>query len=341
MKAIRFLLFPFAILYDLITSLRNIFYNKGIFKSTEFDLPVIAVGNLNVGGTGKSPQIEYLIRLLQDQYKIAVLSRGYKRKTEGFVQINSDHTAEDVGDEPLQFFKKFSKISVVVDANRVNGIQRLQKEEQPDVILLDDAFQHRKVKAGFYVLLTKYGDLFTDDFLLPTGNLRESRRGSKRADAIIVTKCPKDISKNEKQGILKKLNAKEGQQVFFSTISYHPKTKGFQKVAIENLREYEIVLVTGIANPKPLLNFLDEQQCKVQHLKYADHHHFNEQEIQTIQNTFDQLTSDKKILLTTEKDFMRLSDTISELSYIEIESTFLENSIEFNQQILAYCNTNS
>jgi tetraacyldisaccharide 4'-kinase len=341
MKAIRFLLFPFAVLYDLITSLRNVLYNKGIFTSTSFDLPVIAVGNLNVGGTGKSPQIEYLIRLLQESYKVAVLSRGYKRKTEGFVLINSNHSAEDVGDEPLQFFKKFPKISVAVDAKRVNGIQQLQTKVQPDVILLDDAFQHRKVKAGLYVLLTKYGDLYVNDFLLPTGNLRESRRGAKRANVIVVTKCPQNLSEAEKDQIQKKLKVHKNQRVFFSTISYHPKTKGHQKVPLESLKDYEIVLVTGIANPTPLLNFLHEQSCNFQHLKYPDHHHFNPQEIQEIQTVFRQFSEEKKILLTTEKDFMRLSDHISELSYIEIESTFLADSEEFNQQVLTYCNANS
>ena len=180
MKAIRYLLFPFAVLYDGVTSIRNTFYDKGVLKSTKFDLPIIAVGNLSVGGTGKSPMIEYLIRLLGDK-KIATLSRGYKRKTEGFILIDSSHTSSDVGDEPLQFFKKFPQISAAVDANRVNGIQQLQKKVNPEVILLDDAYQHRKVEAGFYILLTKYDDLFSDDLVLPTGNLRESRKGAKRA----------------------------------------------------------------------------------------------------------------------------------------------------------------
>jgi tetraacyldisaccharide 4'-kinase len=335
MKAIRFLLFPFAVLYDLITSLRNLLYNKGIFKSTVFDLPIIAVGNLNVGGTGKSPQIEYLIRLLQNQFKVAVLSRGYKRKTTGYVLIDSTHSAEDVGDEPLQFFKKFPKISAAVDANRVNGIQQLQSNVNPEVILLDDAFQHRKVKAGFYILLTKYGDLYANDFLLPTGNLRESRAGVKRAHVIVVTKCPQNLSKAEQERIQKKLRTNANQAVFFSTISYHSKTKGFQQVSLENLKDYEVVLVTGIANPKPLLNFLNEQQVKVQHLEYPDHHNFSAQEIQKIKSVFDDNTSAKKILLTTEKDYMRLSDKISSLSYIEIESAFLSNKENFDKIVLS------
>lgn len=195
MKLLRFLLFPFAVLYDIITRVRNWFFNLGILKSTSFNIPVIAVGNLSVGGTGKSPQIEYLIRLLKDDYNIAVLSRGYKRKTEGFQIVNDAHTAEDVGDEPLQFYKKFkTAITVAVDADRTNGIQQLlQRNNPPKIVLLDDAYQHRKVTASSYILLTKYNDLFVDDFLLPTGNLRESRRGAKRAKVIVVTKCPEEF----------------------------------------------------------------------------------------------------------------------------------------------------
>ena len=339
MRAIRFLLFPFAVLYDLITTIRNYFYDTGVFKSTSFDIPVIAVGNLSVGGTGKSPQIEYLIRLLQQDKKVAVLSRGYKRKTEGFVLINDSHLAIDVGDEPLQFFKKFKSISVAVDANRVNGIQQLQKTVQPDVVLLDDAFQHRKVKAGFYVLLTKYDDLYSNDFIVPTGNLRESRRGAKRANVIVVTKCPESLPQSEQQQIIKRLNLNKDQEVFFSSISYHSKTKGSDQISIDELHEYEIVLVTGIANPTPLLKFLEKKNCKVNHLKFPDHHNFSSQDIQKIQAKYAELTSAKKIVLTTEKDYMRLLKYIGMLSYLEIETMFLGDAEVFKNEIKSYCNT--
>lgn len=341
MKFIRFLLFPFAVLYDLITTIRNWFYDIGIFKSISFDIPVIAVGNLSVGGTGKTPQIEYLIRLLQGNKKVAVLSRGYKRKTEGFVLVNDSHSSEDVGDEPLQFFKKFLTISVAVDANRVNGIQQLQKEVNPDVILLDDAFQHRRVKAGFYVLLTKYGDLYSDDFVLPTGNLRESRRGVRRADVIVVTKCPENLSELEQERIIKKLAPKENQQVFFSTISYHKETGGKRQIPLDQLNEYEIVLITGIANPKPLLQFLEEKECKVHHLSFPDHHNFTSHEIKQIQAKFEKLSVEKKIMLTTEKDYMRLSNRMHGLRYLEIEPKFLNHQQGFNDCIKSYCNTGS
>ena len=341
MISFRFLLFPFAILYDLITRIRNYFYDVGIFKSISFDFPVIVVGNLSVGGTGKTPQIEYLIRILKADNKIAVLSRGYKRKTTGFVLIDTCHSAAEVGDEPLQFFKKFSTIYVAVDENRVHGIQELHKNCIPDIILLDDAFQHRKVTAGFSLLLTNYNDLFLDDFLLPTGNLRESRSGAKRANSIVVTKCPQNLSKERQKELRKKLTVSPNQQVFFSTIKYHPKTQGSQEISIDVLNEYKIVLVTGIANPTPLVDFLKDKQCTIHHIAFPDHHNFTSQEIDTIQITFDGITSDKKILLTTEKDYMRLADQTSELSYLEIATEFLEGKERFMNEIKSFCRINS
>ena len=205
MKVLRFILFPFAILYDFVTRIRNFFFNTGIFHQTSFKTPVIVVGNLSVGGTGKTPQIEYLIRLLKNNFKTAVLSRGYKRKTKGFVLLNENHLAIDVGDEPLQYFQKFKNIDVAVCANRVKGITNLIKSNTPEVILLDDAFQHRKVKGSFYILLTKFDDLFMDDFLLPMGGLRESREGAKRADVILVSKCPENLTKESQKLIKQKL----------------------------------------------------------------------------------------------------------------------------------------
>lgn len=335
MKLLRFLLFPFAILYDLITSIRNWCFDVGILKSTEFDIPVIVVGNLSVGGTGKTPQIEYLIRLLKDDYVVAVLSRGYKRKTNGFIQLNKSHTAEDVGDEPLQFFKKYGNdISVAVDANRTNGIQQLLKnEKKPEVVLLDDAFQHRKVKATFYILLTKYDDLYANDFLLPTGNLRESRRGAKRAEVIIVTKCPTDMSKETQEGIRRKINPKENQQLFFTTIDYDNQLYGSETLHIDELQQKEVVLVTGIANPNPLLQFLSDRNVQFQHLKYPDHHHFSENDINKINSVVNRLSTEKKVLLTTEKDYVRLSDKLSNLLYIKIESKFLTKTNLFDSLI--------
>ena len=327
MVILRFILFPFTLIYDFVTRIRNYCYDFGLFKSIHFDIPIIAVGNLSVGGTGKTPLIEYLIRSLQHKYKIAILSRGYKRKTKGFIFLDHTHTSEDVGDEPLQFFKKFKKINVAVDENRVNGIQKLKQKEPLDIILLDDAFQHRKVKASCYILLTKYEDLYTDDFILPTGNLRESKNGAKRAHIIIVTKCPIALTSEKKQEVIRKLNVSSEQHVFFSNISYHKKTSGKLNIPTEVLSDYEILLLTGIANPTPLVSFLKEKGSKVHHLKYSDHHHFTKKEIDVITAKFDALTSKKKILLTTEKDYMRISSKIPNLSYLEISTTFFDNDL--------------
>lgn len=335
MKLVRYLLFPFALLYNLITSIRNFCYNRGVFTATSFDIPIIAVGNLSVGGTGKSPQIEYLIRLLQGK-KIAVLSRGYKRKTTGFILLTDGHSSDDVGDEPLQFFKKFPNISVAVNANRVEGIQRLKSEVNPDVILLDDAYQHRKVKAGFYILLTKYGDLYADDFILPTGNLRESRRGAKRANVIVVTKCPKELSKEEQQRIVQKLKPTKDQQVFFSTISYANTLKGSTSLTLDELVDHKVVLITGIAIPQPLLDFLDKKKISYKHIKFPDHHQFSSSDIAEINLQFDAIPSDKKMIITTEKDYVRLSDQIKDLNYIEIAPQFLDDQNQFDKEILDF-----
>ncbi|TXD54469.1 MULTISPECIES: tetraacyldisaccharide 4'-kinase [unclassified Polaribacter] len=340
MKLVRFLLFPFAILYDIITTIRNILFDVGVFKSTSFQIPVIVVGNLSVGGTGKTPQIEYLISVLKNRFKVAVLSRGYKRKTKGFVLLNGSHNALDVGDEPLQYFKKFNEIDVAVNANRVEGIQRLIKSTSPEIILLDDAYQHRKVKGSFYVLLTKFNDLFTNDFLLPTGNLRESRSGAQRADIIIVTKCPTNLSDFQQEEIKQKL-IKFDKKVFFTTISYRNILSSDKKIALSALKEYAILLITGIANPAPLVDFLVTNKNNFKHLKYADHHHFSSVEIEKIKKEFDEIKSDKKIILTTEKDYTRLSGELQNLFFIEIETHFFGGqNKEFDQIINAHIQQN-
>ena len=322
MKFFRFLLFPFAILYDLITIIRNFLFDVEVFKSTSFELPVIVVGNLSVGGTGKTPQIEYLIRILKDRSKVAVLSRGYKRETKGFKLLNSRHSALDVGDEPLQYFKKFKGIDVAVDANRVEGIQKLINGQSPEIILLDDAYQHRKVKGSFYILLTKFDDLFTDDFLLPVGNLRESRAGAHRADILVVTKCPVDLNIEQQEEIKRKLK-KFDKRVFFTTISYGNILSKDKEIIIDDLKDYNVLLITGIANPDSLLDILDIKKIKFKHLKYADHHHFSSTEIEKIKQEFVAIASNKKIIVTTEKDYIRLENRINNLFYIEIETRFL------------------
>jgi len=339
MKFVRFLLFPFAILYDLITSIRNFFFNSGFLKETSFQTPIIVVGNLSVGGTGTPPQIEYLVRLLKDVYNISVLSRGYKRKTKGFVRLNENHTAKDVGDEPLQYFKKFSQITVAVDENRVEGVNNLVQQIAPEVVLLDDAYQHRKIKGSFYILLTKHDDLFTDDFLLPMGNLRESRAGAKRADLIIVTKCPFDLKEVEKNKIKRKLQRYK-KEVYFTTISYADKTSGSQQLSLDDLKNIEVLLITGIANPNPLLEFLTKKEIKFTHLKFSDHHHFSSREIEEIQQKFEAMSAVNKLILTTEKDYTRLSRKLKELSFLEIKTRFLDGENKFNAIIKSHIQQN-
>ena len=335
MKVLRFLLFPLAVLYDFVTRTRNLFFNTGVFSQTAFKTPVIVVGNLSVGGTGKTPQIEYLIRLLKDRHKTAVLSRGYKRKTTGFVLLNESYLAADVGDEPLQYFKKFKNIDVAVDANRVAGISKLIANNTPDLILLDDAFQHRKVKGSFYILLTKFKDLFIDDYLLPTGNLRESRQGAKRANIILVTKCPNNLSK-EVQNTIKQKLLKFNKKVFFTSISYADKVLGAREILTSELKNFEVLLITGIANPTSLTTYLKSLDVNFKHLKYADHHHFSNKEIRNIKKEFDAIES-SKIILTTEKDYVRLIDKITNLSYLPIETTFLNNEQEVFNTLVEDC----
>ncbi len=338
MSLLRKVLYPFSVLYGEITALRNLLYDKGFFKSSTFNIPTIVVGNLSVGGTGKSPQIEYLIRLLKDQFKVATLSRGYKRKTKGFLLASKGVKVADIGDEPFQFYKKYPKITVCVDANRVEAIKRLKNlETPPDVILLDDAFQHRKVAGGFNILLTPYGSLYVDDTMLPKGNLREKVSGAERAQVIIVTKCPVILSENEQFEITKKIKPTLYQTVFFTTILYANFVKSsIKKIEISALKEYHVVLVTGIANPKPLLSFLENKVASLQHVKFADHHDFSKQDIKNIQQQYKSIIASKKMILTTEKDFMRLSKHIDTAFFIGIETKFLSHQKDFDQLILNY-----
>lgn len=300
MKFIRFILFPLVPFYYVITSLRNFFYDRGIFKSYTYEVPVICVGNLSTGGTGKTPIIEVLIQLLQSNRQVATLSRGYKRKTKGFLLADSQASADTLGDEPFQFYSKFSDLLVAVDADRKHGIEQLLRLDNiPDVILLDDAYQHRRVKAGLNILLTAYDTPFYKDIVLPTGNLREPRSGSTRADIIIITKCPKTLSEDKKNDIIARLKPEEYQQVFFSTIGYA--TEVLSNNGVLNLNEVpKFTLVTGIANAKPLVNYLASLGLRFDHIEYPDHYRFKTNDIKML--------SEKNLVITTEKDFVRLQN---------------------------------
>lgn len=315
MNLLRKILFPIVPIYQSVTWLRNWCFDKHIFKSKAYNLPIICVGNLSVGGTGKTPMIEYLIKLLKENYKVATLSRGYKRNTKGFQTANENSTALTIGDEPYQFHQKFTDIIVSVGSNRQNGIVELKKlEHSPDIILLDDAFQHRKVKAGFNILLTTYDKLYINDFSLPTGDLREPKSGAKRADVIIVTKCPNTLSNDEKNRITTWLKPHRKQQVLFSTINYSNTIYSIEdSKPTEALKKEQFTLVTGIANAAPLLSYLKDQGFVFEHLNYKDHHEFNATEIEKL--------NDRDLVLTTEKDFMRLKDRVDRrrLYYLPID----------------------
>lgn len=318
MQLLKKLLFPFSLMYALVVSARNWCYDKGVFKSKSYVTKTICVGNLSVGGTGKTPMTEFLIRSLLPRYKVAMLSRGYKRKSSGFVLANKTITVEEIGDEPFQIFRKFPTITVAVDANRRNGITYLEKEIKPDVIVLDDAFQHRKVKPSYNILLTKFGNLYVDDWYLPTGDLRDAKQAAQRAHCIVVTKCPESLSKDEQVRIEKKLAPKAHQTVLFAYLAYDEHVLGADNnVSLSFFKDKELTLVTGIADPNPLVSYLNRKGISFKHLAYNDHHFFSKNELEILRK--------KKYILTTEKDYVRLKNDMDNLYYIPVSHAFLNN----------------
>jgi tetraacyldisaccharide 4'-kinase len=312
-------------LYGSIVALRNIFYDKGWLTSKSFEKPVICVGNLSVGGTGKSPMIEYLIEFLNKDYRVSVLSRGYKRQTKGYREVLSESTAQEVGDEPLQFKQNFPDVTVAVCANRREGIEKLQ--HKTDVILLDDAFQHRRVRASTYILLTPFNDLYSRDFVLPAGNLREFRYGAKRADIVVITKCPEGVSYSKLQKIQYDIKLQENQTIYFSKIGYDSFIYGpTEKLPLEYLQDKKFTLVTGIAKPKPLVDFLESRKCVFDHKKYPDHHDFSDSEVSKLKKT--------EIILTTEKDYVRLQPKLGKFAvyYLPIKTVILRDQEHFFKQ---------
>lgn len=307
LKSFRILLFPFSLLYWLGIVVRNFLYDKGILASTTFGLPLICVGNLSVGGTGKSPMVEYLVTMLKDHFKTATLSRGYKRRTRGYLLADAESTALDIGDEPMQFHLKFPDVPVVVGEERLDAIRQLLHDRpETELVILDDAFQHRAVKAGLNILLTDYSNLFTRDFYLPTGDLRDLKSSYKRAEIIAVTKCRPELSNDEKQQLLQEINPVSGQQVFFTAIEYGDPyhITGTKKMSISP--QTEVLLVTGIANPRPLKKLLEEHHNSYQMLQYPDHHIFTIDDWNEIRKKFETIQAADKIILTTEKDAVRL-----------------------------------
>ncbi len=352
------LLFIFSLIYGIIIYIRNFLFDKNILKSKEFSLPIISVGNIAVGGTGKTPHIEYLINLLKDEFNIATLSRGYKRKTKGYLLANNNSTTQDIGDEPRQIKQKYkNQIEVIVDENRIRGIKKILIDKPKiNAILLDDAFQHRKVKPNISILLIDYSHPLKKDFLLPLGNLREHSSEKCRADIIIITKCPKNIEPIKKRIIYKEIKPFPYQKLFFTSFTYEDFTPVFQDIEKnivskknQNNNKLSILLVTGIANPKPLINHVKENiSSDITILKFPDHHNFNFKDIEKIEKTYNKIVSKNKIILTTEKDAMRLQNfsNIAELLkqnfyYLPIKVIFIDKkNHDFNNQIIDYVRKN-
>ncbi len=342
MKYLRALLLPFSLIYGLIVIVRNFFYDAGLFKSRRFDLPIIAVGNLEVGGAGKSPMTEYLIRLLKDQFKLATLSRGYGRETKGYVLADDRSTAADIGDEPSQFKRKFPDVTVAVCEKRVNGIEQLQTNHE--VIILDDAYQHRAVKPGLSILLFDYNSLTNPRWVLPAGNYREPFFGKWRAGIIIVTKCPVDLPQYELEKIVADIAPQSYQQMFFTSIEY----LGLQDLAgkADNTvldAGTTVFLLTGIANPSQLVNHIKKHTLNVIHHNYPDHHRFSLKNITKLADEFAAHPSQKKVIITTEKDAQRLGEqelvpALEKLPILvlPIGVSFLHHGHEFDKMIIEY-----
>ena len=332
LKSFRYLLFPFSLIYGGVIWVRNFLFDKNIFKSTQFNFPIICVGNLATGGTGKTPMVEYLIRLLKKDFKIASLSRGYKRKTKGFAIANENTSALEIGDEPMQFHKKFPDVTVAVGEERLVAIpQLLHDRPGTQAIILDDAFQHRSVRAGLNIILTEYKNLFTRDLLLPAGDLRDVKASMKRADIIVVSKCKAGLTETEKEEIVNEIDPHERQQMFFTSIVYGKPYHLFSKRYIDFLPSTPVLLICGIANPKPLKEFLTAHLHTYDMLLYNDHHIFDSEDLKDIKKHLEKLTQPGSIILTTEKDGVRLQKFADELKDFPVYVLPIEHNFLFGQ----------
>ena len=347
LKLLRILLAPIALVYGIVVKTRNYLFDNHLFKSVEFSKPIICIVNITVGGTGKTPHVEYLLKLLSSTHNVATLSRGYKRRTKGFGYVSTSSTASEVGDEPLQMKLKFPLVKVAVDADRVNGISRLIRENTNlDAIILDDAYQHRWVKPGLLILLVDYNQLITRDYFLPTGRLRDSVKEKRRADIIIITKCPSNISNEQKQSIKNELKVASNQSIYYTTMVYgnpipvfkeYGKTLGLSK-------GQEIFAFAGIANPTFFFSYVDSKAILIEKHTFPDHFTFTKNKIYPIFDSYLKSNALDKAIVTTEKDAARLREIPSleeefkkALFFIPIEVKFLDNQENnFNNQILTY-----
>lgn len=346
-------LLPFSWIYGSIVRFRNWLFDIGLKKSKSFSIPIISMGNITVGGSGKTPHVEYLIRLLHDKAKIAVLSRGYKRKSHGYILANESTTMPEIGDEPFQMHQKFSDIYVAVDTKRARGIENLQNDEASkdvDVVLLDDAFQHRYVKPGINILLVDYHRLIIYDKMLPAGRLREPLSGKNRADIVIITKCPKDLKPMEFRVLTKAMDLYPFQKLYFTSIDYDTPKGVFEEKQIEldKLQDYHVLLLTGIASPKQMEHDLKPMTKDITNLSFGDHHSFKGKDIDRINDAFESMP-EPRIIITTEKDAVRLRETDglyekvkSNMYELPIKVSFmLDQQDNFNEKIISYVRKNS
>ncbi len=350
LKSYRKFLKPFSYLYGGIISIRHSLFDLGLLKTKSFQTPTINVGNIALGGTGKTPHIEYLIRLLSSDYKVATLSRGYKRKTKGFLLANSNHTFEDIGDEPKQFKIQFPNISVSVDGNRCRGVNTLESlEEKPEVILLDDAYQHRYIAPGLNILLTDYAHPFWSDCLLPAGNLRDSKRQVRRADIVLITKTPEQIKPIQKRILKKQADLFPYQHLFFTTIRYGDLEPLSSKSNIISESDTSVLMLTGIANPSHLKEYLSGRFKEVVPLIFPDHHNFKASDFEKITEKYQNIENENKIIITSLKDAVRLKDNLNfaklvdlPIFYQPIEIGFFDDKEQkkFNELILKYVRKN-
>ena len=334
LKSFRYLFIPFALVYGVIIRLRNLLFDFNIIKSASFNFPIICIGNLAVGGTGKTPMTEYIIEELKNEYKIATLSRGYKRKTKGFAVANNTTTALEIGDEPMQFHRKFPEVVVAVGEERVVAIpQILFQYPNTEAIVLDDAFQHRSVKSGLNILLTDYNNLYTRDLMFPAGDLRDIKSSQKRADIIVVTKCKTNLDDFEKGALIKEINPLSHQKVFFTKMVYSRPYHLFNHVEINIEPKNHILLLCGIANPKPIKKYLSANVHSYDMIKFPDHHIFTTDDLLEIKAQFGKILSSNKIILTTEKDAVRLEKFQNELQYFPIFVLPVKHEFLFNENL--------
>ena len=325
MSVIRFLVFPLSIIFKFVTDIRNKLYDCNFLKSEKINVPVISVGNLSTGGTGKTPMVDFIIYNLKRDHNISVLSRGYNRKSKGFIEIKNSDNPSLVGDEPFLIKSNHSEVPVFACEDRVEGAKKIISENNTNLILLDDAFQHRKISRNLDIVLTDYNNLFYKDYLLPYGNLRESRNNINRADVIIVTKCPLDFNKADAIKIKNQINPKKTQSLFFSQIKYSEKLFGFKELSFKSIRNSKLTLVTGIANSQPLKEYLKKNNVNFDHFDYPDHYNYSRKDVNKIL-----ATTKNNIILTTKKDYYKLSQfKIDNLLYIDIKVEFLDGKQEF------------